>query len=398
MYDFDEIIPRQGTGCMKYEALPPEVSGKDVMPLWIADMDFRTPDFIVDAMRRRMDHPIYGYTCIPKDYFPTIAHWVEKLHGWKVDPQDIRYIPGIVKGIGLALHTFLSPGEKVIIQPPVYHPFRIVTEKNGMELLRNPLIPQYDAEGALTGYEMDFDGLQKLIDKGGKALILANPHNPAGVCWSAETLRKLAHITASQGVLVISDEIHSEMALWGGRHVPYASVSEEAASNAITFMAPSKTFNIAGIVSSYTIVYSPELKDRFFNFLDANEIDAPAIFPVIATMAAYTRGWQWREEMLAYVQSNIEFVIDYLKREIPSVKALRPQASFLIWLDCRALGMKHEDLQTFMEGKAHLFLNDGAMFGEEGDGFLRLNIATPRAVLESAMKHLKEAVDSLKTV
>lgn len=391
MYDFDEIIDRHGTGCAKYDSLPSGIHRKDVIPLWIADMDFRTPDFITDAMKSRLDHPVFGYPVVPDDYFITISKWVSTLHGWSVDPNNIRYIPGIVKGIGLALNTFLSPGDKVIIQPPVYHPFRIVSEKNGYEVLRNPLIPVYE-NGSLVDYKMDFEGLEKLLDSGAKAIILANPHNPAGICWSRATLERLAEMTASRGVIVISDEIHAEMALRGHKHIPYASVSPASASNGITFMAPSKTFNIAGIVSSYTIVLSESLRTKFFNFLDANELDNPAIFPIVATMAAYNKGAEWRKEMLSYVEDNIDFVISYLSENIPRIKALRPQASFLVWLDCRGLGLGHDELQQLFVEKAGEFLNDGLMFGEEGQGFMRLNVGCPRSVLAMALERLKNAM------
>ena len=393
MYDFDEIIDRHGTGCAKYDAIPGEVHRKDVIPLWIADMDFRTPDFVIDALKRRLEHPILGYPVVPEDYFTTIAEWVSTLHGWSVDPLHIRYIPGIVKGIGLALNTLLKPGDKVVIQPPVYHPFRIVPEKNGFEVLCNPLIPVYE-DGTLVDYRMDFEGLDKLMDEGAKAIIIANPHNPAGICWSRETLEKLAEITSAKGVLVISDEIHAEMALFGHRHIPYASVSEAAASNSITFMAPSKTFNIAGVVTSYAIIESESLRERFFRFLDANELDSPSIFAIEATLAAYRNGSAWRKEMLAYVEGNINFVITYLETRIPRIKALRPQASFLVWLDCRGLGLSHDALQELFTEKAGDFPNDGSMFGEQGQGFMRLNVGCPRAVLERALDRLEAALKS----
>lgn len=391
MYDFGELVDRHGTGCAKYDSLPSGIRRKDIIPLWIADMDFKTPDFIVDALRKRIEHPVFGYPVVPDDYFITISEWVSTLHGWSVDPHHIRYIPGIVKGIGLALNTFLSPGDKVIIQPPVYHPFRIVSEKNGFDVLRNPLIPVYE-DGCPVDYRMDFDGLEKLIDAGAKAIILANPHNPAGICWSRETLERLAEMTAAHGVLVISDEIHGEMAHKGHKHIPYASVSRAAASNSITFMAPSKTFNIAGIVSSYTIVLSEALRSRFFGFLDANELDSPAIFPIEATMAAYKNGALWRKEMLDYVEGNIDFVMSYLSDNIPNIKALRPQASFLIWLDCRGLGLGHDELQQLFIEKAGEYLNDGSMFGEEGQGFMRLNVGCPRSMLALALERLKDAL------
>lgn len=390
-YDFDEIIPRRGTDCVKYDN--PQV--KDRLPLWVADMDFATPPFIIDALRTRLEHPIMGYPAIPTDYYPLISRWVKNIHGWEVRSAHIRYIPGIVKGIGIALNCFLTKGDKVVIQPPVYHPFRLVPKKNGFEVLFNPLIPQRK-DGVLTGYKMDLEGLERLLDgdKKAKALILANPHNPAGICWSEEELRAVAEICHDRGVLVISDEIHGEMAHSPFRHHPFASVSRQAAACSITFMAPSKTFNIAGIVSSYAIVTDDTLRDRFFRYLDANEFDYPSIFSVTATQAAYRYGAQWRIQMLEYVEKNIDFLDAFLKEYMPNVHMLRPQASFLAWVDFRGLGLSHDALLDLVENKAGVFFNDGAMFGQGGEGFLRVNVGCPRSILEAALNKLRTAISA----
>lgn len=388
-YDFDEITERAGTGCVKYDKAP-----KGLIPLWVADMDFRTPDFIIDALHRRLDKPVLGYPFIPKDYFPTIARWVRNLHGWDIRPEWMCYVPGIVKGISLAELALLSKGSGVIIQPPIYHPFRIVTEKNEMEVIYNPLKPVYDGNVIVT-YEMDFEGLEKCIDKGARMLLLSNPQNPSGICWSRETLERLAEITSRRGVLVISDEIHGEMAHKGYRHIPYASVSQAASDNSITFMAPSKTFNIAGVVSSYAIIPNEALREKFFAFMDATELDYPSIFSIEATMAAYRKGASWRRQMLRYVEGNISYAEGYLAHYVPQIKAMHPQASFLIWLDCRALGMTQKQLMFFLKRRAGLYLNDGTMFGPEGEGFVRLNVGCPRSVLRKALDQLAAAVNSL---
>ena len=388
-YDFDEITERAGTGCVKYDKAP-----KGLIPMWVADMDFRTPDFIIDALHQRLDKPVLGYPFIPKDYFPTIARWVRNLHGWDVHPEWMCYVPGIVKGISLAELALLSKGSGVIIQPPIYHPFRIVTGKNGMEVIYNPLKPVYDGNAIVT-YEMDFEGLEKCIDKGARMLLLSNPQNPSGICWSKETLERLAEITSRRGVLVISDEIHGEMAHKGYRHVPYASVSQAASDNSITFMAPSKTFNIAGVVSSYAIIPNEALREKFFAFMDATELDYPSIFSIEATMAAYRKGASWRRQMLRYVEGNISYAEGYLAHYLPQIKAMHPQASFLIWLDCRALGMTQKQLMFFLKRRAGLYLNDGTMFGPEGEGFVRLNVGCPKSVLRKALDQLAAAVNSL---
>lgn len=389
-YNFDEIIDRPGSGDLKHEALLPRWGRNDLLPLWVADMDFATPDFVVDALKARLSHPIFGYTIEPADYRPTIIDWNESHHGWKIKPEWISFIPGIVKGIGFVVNVFTKPGEKVIIQPPVYHPFRMTPEDNGREVVFNPLRLREDGY-----YDMDFDNLSEVCDDKCRVLILSNPHNPAGVCWSKETLQRLADFCYEHNIIVISDEIHSDMALFGNRHVPFASVSERAADISITFAAPTKTFNMAGIVSSYAVISNDDLRQRFYGWLKANELDEPTIFAPIATIAAYQKGEEWRKQMLAYVENNVRFVEDYCREHIPGVRPLRPQASFLVWLNCRGLGLNHDKLLELFIDKAHLALNDGEMFGPGGEGFMRLNVGTPRSVLRQALEQLAKAVNEL---
>jgi len=389
-YNFDEIIDRSGSGDLKHEALLPRWGRNDLLPLWVADMDFATPDFVVDALKARLSHPIFGYTIEPADYRPTIIDWNESHHGWKIKPEWISFIPGIVKGIGFVVNVFTKPGEKVIIQPPVYHPFRMTPEDNGREVVFNPLRLREDGY-----YDMDFDNLSEVCDDKCRVLILSNPHNPAGVCWSKETLQRLADFCYEHNIIVISDEIHSDMALFGNRHVPFASVSERAADISITFAAPTKTFNMAGIVSSYAVISNDDLRQRFYGWLKANELDEPTIFAPIATIAAYQKGEEWRKQMLAYVEDNVRFVEDYCREHIPGVRPLRPQASFLVWLNCRGLELSHDKLLELFIDKAHLALNDGEMFGPGGEGFMRLNVGTPRSVLRQALEQLAKAVNEL---
>lgn len=391
-YDFDKVRDRRGSGDLKHEVLQERYGRADLLPLWVADMDFDTPPFIVEAMRKRLDHPIFGYTVVPQDFWDSISEWLKERHGWEVRREWLTYIPGIVKGIGLAIVCFTRPGDKIIVQPPAYHPFRMVPEGNGREVVWNPLLPLPDGKG----YDMDLEHLEKLLDvaeeKRPKILILSNPHNPAGIVWPKETLARLAFLCSRYGVLVISDEIHADMALFGHRHTPFATASEEAAQCSITFGAPSKTFNIAGIVSSYAITPNEEIRSRFYSFLNANELDEPTLFSPIATIAAYRHGREWMEQMLRYVEGNVDFVIDFCRREMPQIKPMKPQASFLVWLDCRALGLSHGELVDLFVEKARLALNDGAMFGPGGEGFMRLNVGTPRVILEEALGRLKNAL------
>lgn len=387
-YDFDKIIDRSGSGDLKHEVLAERYGRPDLLPLWVADMDFETPQFITEALRRRLDHSLFGYTIVPRDFWSTVTKWIYDHHQWEVKEEWMRFIPGIVKGIGFVVNVFCKPDEKVIIQPPVYHPFRLTPEGNKRQVVMNPLI-----ENADGSYSMDFDNLAEVADEKCRVLILSNPHNPAGIVWDAATLRRLADFCRERGIIVISDEIHCDMALFGHKHVPFASVSEAAAECSITFGAPSKTFNIAGIVSSWCIVPNERLRKPFFEWLAANELDEPHLFAPIATMAAFREGEEWRRQMLAYVEQNIVFVEEYLKEHLPQVKALRPQASFLVWLDCRALGLDHEALVDLFVNGARLALNDGEMFGIGGKGFMRMNVAAPRAVLHEALERLRKAVE-----
>jgi cystathionine beta-lyase len=389
IYDFNKVIDRRGTGALKLEVLQERYGDANLLPLWVADMDFETPDFVTDALRRRLDHSLFGYTVDPADYWPTVMQWIEKHHGWQLKREWMSYIPGIVKGIGMVVNVFVKEDEKVIIQPPVYHPFRLTPLGNKREVVYNPL-----RENADGSYSMDFDNLEAVADDKCRVLILSNPHNPAGIVWDRETLRRLADFCYKHNIIVVSDEIHCDMALWGNKHIPFASVSPEAAACSITFGAPSKTFNIAGIVSSYSIVPNDEIRAKFYSWLQANELNEPTLFAPIATIAAFKNGEEWRRQMLRYVEGNIDFVIDYCAKNIPQIKPLRPQASFLVWLDCRALGLNHDQLVELFVRKARLALNDGEMFGQGGEGFMRLNIASPRSVLLQALKQLTAAVAS----
>ena len=349
-------------------------------------MDFETPQFITDSLRQRLDDSLFGYTVVPDELWTSIIQWIRDHHQWEVKREWLTYIPGIVKGIGMAINVFVKEDEKVIIQPPVYHPFRLTPQGNGRKVVYNPL---KEVDGT---YEMDFEQLAEVVDDKCRLLILSNPHNPAGVCWPKETLQRLAHFCFEHHIIVISDEIHADMALFGNKHIPFASVSDEAAQISITFGAPSKTFNIAGIVSSYAIVPNDSLRRRFYTWLEANELNDPPLFSPIATIAAYTQGEDYRQQMLSYIEDNIRFVEDYCREHLPQIKPWRPQASFLVWLDCRALGLSHDALVDLFVNHAHLALNDGAMFGIGGSGFMRLNVGTPRAVLRQALEQLFQAL------
>ena len=385
-YDFDKVVDRKGTNALKVDALEERYGDAGLIPLWVADMDFETPPQVVEAMRERLNHPVFGYTMEPPGYWPAVINWLKERHGWEVRREWLSYVPGIVKGIGMVINVFTNRGDKVIIQSPVYHPFRLVPRGNGREVVYNPLRLAGDR------YEMDFEQLERVIDERCKLLVLSNPHNPGGRVWERETLATLAAICERRGVIVVSDEIHADMGLFGHRHTPFMTVSGAAARVSITFGAPSKSFNIAGLVSSFAVVPDDSLRRRFYSWLEANEFNEPTIFATIATEAAYTRCREWLEQMIAYVEGNVDFVDSYLRERIPAIRVMRPQASFLAWLDCRGLGLGREALVDLFVKGARLALNDGEMFGPGGEGFMRMNVGTSRRVLERALGQLEEAV------
>jgi cystathionine beta-lyase len=386
-YNFNEIIDRKGTNALKVDTLKERYGRDDLISMWIADMDFKTGDFIIDAITKRCKDGILGYTIPPENYYNSIISWVEQQYHLKIQKEWLSYIPGIVKGIAFCIQCFTKPHDKIIIQPPVYHPFRLITSRQRRIVANNPLLEENGK------YRMDFDGLRKLIDRDCKILILSNPHNPVGIVWDKETLEELADICYKKYILVISDEIHSDMALFGNKHTPFASVSPRAALNSITFMSPSKTFNMAGIVTAHSIIPDPEIRKNYYEFLHASELEDGSVFAYTATQAAYEKGSNWMGQMLKYLENNILFVDKFLKENIPQIKAVIPDASFLIWLDCRDLKLKQHELVFLFVNWARLALNNGVLFGVEGEGFMRMNIGTPQSVIEQALNQLKEAIN-----
>ncbi|MBQ5828300.1 MAG: PatB family C-S lyase [Bacteroidales bacterium] len=393
-------VNRKGTYSIKVDALKKYYGREELLPLWVADMDFETPQCVREAIQSVVDGGVYGYNHIPDNYFPTIVQWLKEQQKWEVEREWLTFIPGIVKGIGYVINYFTKPGDGVIVQPPVYPPFLNVPKGNGRKLVFNPLVRVEDGSAGAT-YRMDFENLREVASKGDcKVLILSNPHNPGGIAWDAESLRQLAAICHEHNILVVSDEIHADMPLFGTEHIPFASVSKEAAQISITFGAPSKTFNMAGIVSSYAVVPNRELREPFYKWMQVNELSSPTIFATLGAIAAYTKGNGWRMKMLDYIEGNVVFVEDFCKQNFCGlIKPMRPLSSFLVWLDCRELSNKlfgcidQQRLVHLFVAKAGLALNDGAAFGPGGEGYMRLNVGCGREMLQEAMDKLKEAVN-----
>lgn len=388
VYNFDEIIDRNGTNCLKVDALQERYGSSDLIPLWVADMDFKAPPAVIDAIIKRAQHGIFGYTRPSQEYHDSIRNWLDKHHDWQIKQEWTSFIPGIVKGIGFVVSCFTDRNDKIIIQPPVYHPFRIIPTLQHREVIDNELILKENR------YYMDLEGLKNKIALGAKILILCNPHNPGGRVWTKQELIDLAEICYDNNVLVISDEIHADLAHKGHKHIPFATVSDKAAMNSITFMAPSKTFNIAGIVSSFSVIPNEKIRDKFHAYLESFELEEGYIFAYTATQAAYQHGEEWLVQAKEYIWGNIQFVDNYLKENIPQIKAMIPDASYLIWLDCRDLNLSQPQLEDLFVNKAKLALNTGTMFGKGGEGFMRLNVGSPRSILAKALAQLKDAVNN----
>ena len=382
-YDFDTIVPRCGTNSYKWDT-PKE---KNVLPMWVADMDFRTPPFVMEALRKRLEHEVLGYTFACEEWYTSIINWLQNRHDWKVKREELTFMPGIVRGLAFAIQCFTEKSDKVMVMPPVYHPFFLVTEKNKREVVYSPLVLR-DGQ-----YYIDFDRFRKDI-QGCKLLILSNPHNPGGRVWTREELEQIAEICYESKTLVISDEIHADLTLPPYQHITFALVSEKARQNSLVFMSPSKAFNMPGLASSYCIIENKEICRCFQEYMEASELSEGHLFAYLSVAAAYSNGTEWLDQVLAYIQSNIDFTDAFLSEYIPDIKMIRPQASYLVFLDCRTLGLNQKELVNLFVDGAHLALNDGTMFGKEGEGFMRLNVACPRSVLEKALKQLKEACDN----
>lgn len=386
-YDFDEHIDRSHSNALKWMELERHWGRTDLLPLWVADMDFRTPDFIIETLHRRLTHEVLGYTSPHDGYFDAIIDWNREQYGLSIRRENINYVPGVVAGIYLAMQALTEKGDRILIQQPVYHPFAFVPRASERVIVNSPL--RQTAEG----FEMDLDDLRRRLP-GCKLMVLCNPHNPGGIVWSPEVLREVAEIAAANQVTVVSDEIHCDMLLNGRRHVPFASVSDTARRISITLQSPTKSFNMPGIVAAHALVFDDQLRRRYFSYVEQSDMDLGNVFAFIAVEAAYRHGRDWKAQMLDYVQQNIDYVDAFLQEHIPAIRAIRPQASFLVFLDCRGLGFDtQEELEEFFAGKAHLALNSGTLFGPGGKGFMRLNVGTPRHVLEQALQQLQAAYE-----
>ena len=380
-WNFDEVIDRGGTWSIKYGR-----AGKDCFAMWIADMDFRTDPVVKQALQERLDRDVMGYTSTPEEFFKAVRAWEGKQHGWDIPREWVGYAPGVITAINQAYLTFTRPGDKIIVQPPVYDHFRMYAERLGREVVDNPLLFENGR------YRMDFEGLEHLFDEKTKLLVLCNPHNPCGILWDRETLKTLAGICERHDVLVISDEIHADLALYGKTHIPFCSVSDAAARIGLIFGGPTKAFNLAGISgTAFCVIPDKEKREKYLGTLRAAKLNEASITTLVSTIAAYTSESGWLPALKEYLQGNIGCVMDFFRENPMGISPIRPEASFLVWLDCRALGLPQEQLMEQFRDKAGVYLSNGAAYGQGGEGFVRLNIGCPRSVLMAALEGIKRA-------
>ncbi|UZD40742.1 MalY/PatB family protein [Capnocytophaga ochracea] len=387
-YNFDEVVCRKHTDALKLEALAPRWGRTDLLPMWVADMDFKTPPFIVEVMKKRMECEVFGYTVKPESWYEAIISWQKRRHKWTITKEMISFVPGVVPALAMAVQAFTQRGEKVMIQQPVYNPFAQVIRNNHRELVNCPL------ELKDGQYYINFKLFEKKI-KGCKLFLFCHPHNPGGRVWTREELKKVATICAQNNVTIVADEIHADLTLLPYEHIPFASVSEEAKQNSVVFASPSKAFNMAGLATSYAVIANPTLRRRFESYVEGNELAAGNVFAFNTVVAAYNKGEEWLQQMLTYVQGNIDEVVSYIKENIPQLKVIIPQASYLVFIDFSALQLNQKDIVALCTNRAHLALNDGSIYGEEGNGYMRINLACPRSVVRQALAQLKDAITSI---
>jgi cystathionine beta-lyase len=386
-YDFDTVIDRSGTDCVKYDLRGSFFGREDVLPMWVADMDFPVADFILDAIAERLKHPVLGYTFRSDRFAASVASWLERRHGWSPGTASIGFSPGIVPALNMCVLEFTDPGDAVAVQPPVYFPFFTAVRNHGRRLVYNQLIK------GKNGYEMDLEHLEGLFREGAKLFFLCNPHNPVGRAWKPEELKKLAELCVRYRVVVVSDEIHSDLLLSGNRHLPFATLGKEVADLTLTCIAPSKTFNLAGLYTSVMIATNPALMKRYEHILDAVHVGGDNILGQVALEAAYTLGEEWLGQLLAYLEGNYLEFCRALHASVPELQVSPLEATYLAWLDFSFLGLDDRGLREFIIHKAGLGLNDGPMFGPGGSQHQRLNLAAPRKTVMEGASRLARAME-----
>ena len=403
-YNFDVEVDRRDTNSVKWEFMKggedrPQLQhthrffGKNrTLPMWVADMDFISPRSVVDALTARAQHGIYGYTAPTQDFYQSVVRWMQRRHDWEIAPEWICISPGVVPALNMLVRAFVSPGDRVLIQPPVYRPFYRAIENNNAELALNPLVYE---DGR---YRMDIEDLEaKCRDPKVKMAILCNPHNPVGRVWTREELAQFGKICIDNGVLVVSDEIHGDLIYKGNIFTPFANANDSFSQNSIICTSPSKTFNLAGLQTSCVVIPNEDLRSSFNKVLQSNGLSGISVFGVVAVQAAYDHGEEWLVQLLEYIEDNLKYLEQYIAEHIPQLTVVRPEGTYLVWLDCHRLRLGKWELKQFMLEEAKIYFEEGFIFGPEGEGFERINIACPRAILVEALDRIRQTIGKLSS-
>ena len=388
-FNFDKIIDRTNNFSAKWSEMNKNFGTNNLLPMWVADMDFLTAPCVMEALKDRLEQGIFGYTTRPSSYNESIVNWLDNRFSWKINQEWLMFSPAVITSISLLIQNLTQKNDKIMIQEPVYSPFHSIVESNERNLVISPLVKLDDGS-----YVMDYEDIEAKI-KDVKVFILCNPHNPVGRVWTREELTRLGEICLKHNVLVISDEIHSDIILKNHKHTPFASISKEFSENTITCMAPTKTFNLAGLQSSFLVISNPyyyEVMDKAFSILDIKRNNA---FSLVATEAAYNYGEDWLYELIKYIEDNVDFAIDYIKNHIPQLKVKKPEGTYLLWVDFSNLNVDKEDLKNALINKGRIALSDGSSFGIGGDGYYRINLACPRSMVLEGLKRIEFAINSL---
>lgn len=386
---FDRIPNRKNTHSYKWDQSAKLFGNGDLLPLWVADMDFESPPAVKAAMERRAAQGIYGYTVMPDESWDAIAGWFDRRHGWPLKKEWLSSVTSIVTALSLGVELFSEPGGQVILQSPVYYPFYDVIRMNGREVAANPLLLNNGR------YEMDYAHLEELMKGGAKLLLLCSPHNPGGRVWEREELERLGQLCLKYGVTIVSDEIHADMAFPGHKHIPIASLSEALSDITVTCIAPTKSFNLPGVPSAFIAASNKEMKRKLDHRIKALSLHMTGFFTPDLLTAVYNESEWWLDELMAYLKGNMDYAIGYLERHLPAVRPMRPDGTYLLWVDCRGLGLDTAGLKELMYRKAGVAFNEGSVYGDDGKGFLRINVACPRSILEAALEKFAGAANAL---
>lgn len=386
-YNFDEILNRKDSNSIKWNIPKMEYGDEDILPMWVADMDFKVADEILNALKEPIDHGVIGYELMPDSFYQSIIDWLYKKYNWKVEQEWISYIPGVVPGISVAVNEFTEEDDEILIQPPVYHPFYRVAENNNRIIIENPLKLNNGK------YEIDFKDMKDKITEKTTMSVLCSPHNPVGRVWTREELEEFANICVENNMVIVSDEIHCDLVFKNHKHIPIAAISDEISRSTITLMAPSKTFNIPGLSASVAIIENKDLRDKFNKRLEKIELIHANTFSVVGFTAAYNKGEQWLREAMKYMEENADYAVKYINENIEGVKTYKPEGTYLLWIDFNGLGKTPEEINNLLIKKGKIMLNNGEMFGAGGEGFFRLNVACPRKTLEDGLSRIKKAVE-----